>query len=85
MARFSAVEGEYFLVLLSIEASASAFESFENAAAFSSMIVLFAVRAAVFLIVSVSAISAKISSATASFISFSYMLAISSAMLIEQS
>jgi len=65
IARFSTVEAEYFLVLVSIEASASAFESFKNATAFGSMTIQFAVRAAVFLNVSVSVISAEISSSMA--------------------
>jgi len=87
MATFSAVESEHFLALLSDQASASAFESFENAAAFGSMIVHFAVHAAVFpIIVFVSSmVSAHISSSTALFISSSSALAIPSTMLIIES
>jgi len=78
MARSSAVEAEYFLALLAVKASASTVESFENATAFGSMIVHFAVHAAVFCIVVFSAIiAAEISSST--------MIDISSAMLIVQS
>ena len=85
MARFSAVEAEDFLASLSVKASASAFESFENATAFGSMIVHFAVRAAVFLIVIFvsSAVSAEISSSMASFISSSSALAMTSAVTVE--
>jgi hypothetical protein len=69
MARFSAVEAEHFLAHHLVKASASAFESFENATAFGSLIVHFAVRAAVFLVVVFvsSAVSAEISLSTASF------------------
>jgi len=74
MARPSTVEAEHFLALLSVKASASAVESFENGTAFGSMIFHFAVHAAVFFIV-VSVVSAKISSSSA--------LAISSAVTIE--
>jgi hypothetical protein len=83
MARLSAVEAEHFLALLSVKAFASAFESFENATAFGSMIVHFAVRAAVFLIVCVSGVSAEISSSMASFISSSSALATSSVVTVE--
>jgi len=67
MAGFSAVETEHFLALLSVNASAfaGAVESFENATAFSSMIVHFALCAAVFFIVFDSAVSAEISLSTA--------------------
>ena len=74
MARFSAVEAEHFLALLSVKASAFAVESFENATALGSMIVHFAVHAAVFCIV-ISVVSAKISSSS--------VLAISSAVTVE--
>jgi hypothetical protein len=79
MARFSAVEAEHYLALLSVKTSASAVESFENATAFGSMIVHFAVHASVlFIIVFVSStVSAEVSSSSA--------LAISFAMLIVES
>ena len=63
---------------------ASAFESFENATAFGSMIVHFAVGAALFLIVFVSAVSAKISLSMASFISSSSAPAMSSVVTVER-
>ena len=83
MARVSAVEAEHFLALLSVKASACAFESFENATAFGSMNVHFAVRAAVFLIVSVCAVSDEIFSCTASFMSSSSAPVMISAVTVE--
>jgi len=85
MARFSAVEAEHFLALLLVKASVSASESFENATAVSSIIVHFAVRAAVFFIVGFISytVSAKISLSTASFISSSSALAMSSMVTVE--
>jgi len=74
MARSSAIEAERFLAFISVKASASAFESFENTTAFCSMIVYFAMRTAIFLIVVFvsSAVSAEISSSMALCISLSF-------------
>jgi hypothetical protein len=83
MTWFSAVETENFITLLSVNASASAFESFENATALGSMIFHFAVHAAVFLIIFVCTVSAEISWSTAAFISSPSMLAISSVVTVE--
>lgn len=84
MGRLSTVEAEHFLALLFVTASASAFESFENATAVGSMIVHFAVRASdFFIVVFVSAaVSADISLCTASCISSSSVLAMSSAVTV---
>ena len=84
MARFSVVEAEHFLALLSVKASTCAFESFENATAVGSMIVHFAVRAAVFFIVVFvfSTVSDEISSSTASFICSSSALAMPSSVTV---
>jgi hypothetical protein len=76
IAKFSAVEAEHFLALCSVKGSASAVESFGNATAFGSMIVHFAVRAAVFFMFIFSAIiPAEISTSS--------MLAIFSAVTVE--
>jgi hypothetical protein len=77
MAWFSALEAEHFLALLSMKASVSAFQSFENPTAVGGMIVHFAVRAAVFFIVVIvsSAVSAEISSSMPTGISSSSALA----------
>jgi len=83
MARFSAVEAEHLLALLSVEASASTFGLFGNATAFGSMNVHFAVHAAVFLIVSVSAICAKFSRCTAWLMSSSSGPAMFSVVTVE--
>ena len=78
MARLSAVEAEHFLTLVSVEASASAVESFENATTSGSMVVHFAVSAAVsFIVVFSTIIASKIPSSTT--------IAISSAMMIVES
>jgi hypothetical protein len=71
MGRLSAVAAEHFLTLLSVQASASAVESFQNATACGSMVVHFAVSAAVICILVFSTIiAAKISSSTAIAIPF---------------
>jgi len=86
MARFFTVQAKHLFVLLLVTAYASSLESCENATAFGSMIVHFAVGVAVFLQVFVySTVSAKISSSAALFVSSSSILAISSVMLIVES